>query len=344
MSKDFEQAYRELAEREIPDLWDRIEAGLESRTTPARIQESEAGTAKKQLKKIKWMRFNRYSGIAAAAVCVAVVIPAAVFLWRSGNRAFSDGGSGGARLTEDIDMAAAQNEAMEFIADEAEAVAEESVAAAGESAEAVEESADVAEETAGTADAGQAEEGVQEAATEDMDGGGETDALDELTVKKSEDKALSDKEDASQMRDTADELEEEGGSPDTGAGGIRNNQSQSGGWESAKQEAAIPKAEEEKATDAGEVAKGTVFEKVEIKVTGVENDFDREDGSIPGTFYSVVVWKDGSGKLEEGEELVVDLPAYASYALAKDSVYEVDLVYKGNGIYELDQYHRRVEE
>ena len=34
MSKDFEQAYRELAEREIPDLWDRIEAGLESKSTP----------------------------------------------------------------------------------------------------------------------------------------------------------------------------------------------------------------------------------------------------------------------------------------------------------------------
>ena len=34
MSKDFEQAYKEAAQMEAPDLWDRIEAGLKSKSVP----------------------------------------------------------------------------------------------------------------------------------------------------------------------------------------------------------------------------------------------------------------------------------------------------------------------
>ena len=34
MSKDFEQAYKEAAQTEAPDLWDRIEAGLKSKSVP----------------------------------------------------------------------------------------------------------------------------------------------------------------------------------------------------------------------------------------------------------------------------------------------------------------------
>ena len=52
MSKDFEQAYKEAAQMEAPDLWDRIEAGLKSKSVPEEktdrdIIVSEAKTEKR---------------------------------------------------------------------------------------------------------------------------------------------------------------------------------------------------------------------------------------------------------------------------------------------------------
>lgn len=323
MSKDFEKAYRELAESEIPDLWDRIEAGLESKTTPEMTKEGRAETEgeaieeekeetihetiqevspktdvkEKRYGKRKWARFAKYSGIAAAAVCVAVIIPAAVFLFRSG---LTKGDSGGAAVTEGIDTAASADEAMEFAADEAIGVAAD-------------------------------EEESCETASEEMDAG--AGALDEEVGELAEDKeeeqakdmAVAEMADASQMRDAADELKKE---------------SQS----SVKQESAPQEAGTEGGGAFAEaIIEGTVFEHVEIKVTEAQNDFDREDGSSPGTLYTVIVQKDDSGQLKEGEKLVVDVPAHSSYALVKDGVFEVDLVYKGNGTYGLEECYRRIE-
>lgn len=299
MSKDFEKAYRELAESEIPDLWDRIEAGLESKTTPEQTKESGTGksgeetegnraernqTAGKEIaapdenrrRKIKAMHISRYSGIAAAVVCVAVIIPAAVFLFR--NRP-TEGYSGGAEVTEGIDTAAAADETMEFAAEDAEA-------------------ADEPESC--------------EAAAEEMDAG--TGGLEEADNS------------APQMADEADVLKKESLS-------------------SAKQESAPREAETEETGVFAEAAEeSTVFEHVEIKVTEIEIDFEREDKSPPGTLYTVTVQKDASGGLKEGEELVVDVPAYSSYALVKDGVFEVDLVYKENGTYGLEKCYRQIEE
>ena len=75
MSKDFEQAYKEAAQMEAPDLWDRIEAGLQNKSVPEKNVILEKKDRKKYSRKI----FN-YSGLIAAAVCVAVIIPAAVLL------------------------------------------------------------------------------------------------------------------------------------------------------------------------------------------------------------------------------------------------------------------------
>ncbi|MDE7444120.1 MAG: hypothetical protein K2N15_00165 [Lachnospiraceae bacterium] len=74
MNKDFEQAYRELAQSEIPDLWDRIEAGLSEKSTPEKEQE------KKQEK--KRIYFGRYAGMAAAVLCAALIVPAVLFMGR----------------------------------------------------------------------------------------------------------------------------------------------------------------------------------------------------------------------------------------------------------------------
>ena len=99
MSKDFEQAYKEAAQMEAPDLWDRIEAGLKSKSVPEEktdrdIIVSEAKTEKESVsgeeapeKKadrrrmpVNFPYLKRYSGVIAAAVCVAVILPAMALL------------------------------------------------------------------------------------------------------------------------------------------------------------------------------------------------------------------------------------------------------------------------
>ncbi|MBD5548817.1 MAG: hypothetical protein HDQ97_15785 [Lachnospiraceae bacterium] len=72
MNKDFEQAYRELAQNEIPDLWDRIEAGISEKSTPEK--EQEKNQEKKQI------YFGRYAGMAAAVLCAVLIVPAVLFM------------------------------------------------------------------------------------------------------------------------------------------------------------------------------------------------------------------------------------------------------------------------
>ena len=296
MSKDFEQAYRELAEREIPDLWDRIEAGLESKSTPEDGKEKiedvrndirddiEAGEVSSRMpEKKKGKRFpvSRYSKMAAAAVCVAVVLPAAVFLFRTGAGGLGYGSASGTEGIEDIDMAAAASGETGFA--EAEAADAPAEAAAD----------DVADSAAG-----QTTECADEAAEEEMDAGA-----------------------GSPLQDQSDSLSAQ------------------------KQEAAMMGSREEGSGNlSSEAAEGTVFEHVEIMVTEEENDIEKTDGSFPGTFYMVTVQRDAAGGLKEGQELVVELPAYYSFVLAKDSVYEVDLIFQEDGTYLLEGYHRQVGE
>lgn len=296
MSKDFEQAYRELAEREIPDLWDRIEAGLESKSTPEDgkekiedvrndirddIEAGEVSSRMSEKKKGKRFPVSRYSKMAAAAVCVAVVLPAAVFLFRTGAGGLGYGSASGTEGIEDIDMAAAASGETGFA--EAEAADAPAEAAAD----------DVADSAAG-----QTTECADEAAEEEMDAGA-----------------------GSPLQDQSDSLSAQ------------------------KQEAAMMGSREEGSGNlSSEAAEGTVFEHVEIMVTEEENDFEKTDGSFPGTFYMVTVQRDAAGGLKEGQELVVELPAYYSFVLAKDSVYEVDLIFQEDGTYLLEGYHRQVGE
>lgn len=78
MNRDFEKEYIELAQNEIPDLWDRIEAGLTEKSVP------ETEEADKPKKIIYW---KRYAGLAAAVLCAAVVLPAFVLTRRMGSSA-----------------------------------------------------------------------------------------------------------------------------------------------------------------------------------------------------------------------------------------------------------------
>lgn len=65
MSKDLEKEYRALVNSEAPDLWARIEVGLEEKTVRSHPEKSI---------KRKW-HFKMWAGLAAACVCVALSIP-----------------------------------------------------------------------------------------------------------------------------------------------------------------------------------------------------------------------------------------------------------------------------
>ena len=56
MSKDLEKEYKALMDSEAPNLWARIEAGLEEKEKPAGR---------------KWYRIKLWAGLAAACACAA---------------------------------------------------------------------------------------------------------------------------------------------------------------------------------------------------------------------------------------------------------------------------------
>lgn len=92
MSKNLEREYRALVGSEVPDLWDRIEAGLDDKKTdskknapetdfPKADSQSERACAKK-------VNFKAWAGLAAACVCVALIVPAVartMILWGGGS-------------------------------------------------------------------------------------------------------------------------------------------------------------------------------------------------------------------------------------------------------------------
>lgn len=99
MSKQFEDQYRQLAENETPDLWNRIEAGLNDKIRPSasaptdQPANSPNGTpaAEPAAPPPSRPAFNRklrkharrYLSLAAALVCAVIIIPAALHAVRT---------------------------------------------------------------------------------------------------------------------------------------------------------------------------------------------------------------------------------------------------------------------
>jgi len=79
MERDFEQEFRELKQNEIPDLWNRIEAGLSEKN------DSQKGTIKKRSVWGKW------GMLIAACACAVMVLPAVSLLIR--NKSYSGSAS-----------------------------------------------------------------------------------------------------------------------------------------------------------------------------------------------------------------------------------------------------------
>ena len=89
MERDFKQEFIELKQNEIPDLWNRIEAGLSEKKVTASVPEK----AESSFKKINW---RRWGTLAAACLCVVIIIPAISLIIRNNESpSFSGGQSDG---------------------------------------------------------------------------------------------------------------------------------------------------------------------------------------------------------------------------------------------------------
>lgn len=138
MSKNFEEEYKALANEELPDLWNRIEAGLTPKNT-ALLEEKADKQIIKGKKVISF--FYKYRTAVAAAVCAVVIIPAVIVLGRTGR----------SKSWESADESAPADMNYSVARDEAAAVAEEA---------AEEVMDDSAEETADFAAGERAEGGI----------------------------------------------------------------------------------------------------------------------------------------------------------------------------------------
>lgn len=83
MSRDLEREYRGLVNSDVPDLWTRIEAGLEEKNTAPgeaktdiRMTDFQASGSRVENVRGKRARFRIWAGIAAACACVALIVPA----------------------------------------------------------------------------------------------------------------------------------------------------------------------------------------------------------------------------------------------------------------------------
>lgn len=82
MSKRLEEEYRQMVNDQVPDLWNRIEAGLKEKNSPP-VQAVKA--AAKPKKKVIFRILPWAGGVAAAALIFILVIPAIVSMTRKGN-------------------------------------------------------------------------------------------------------------------------------------------------------------------------------------------------------------------------------------------------------------------
>ena len=117
MNKDFEKEYLEYSAKDTPDLWSRIEAGIDELENENSNVIPITAKPKKSIK--------RYAGLIAAAACVVIAIPAIVLISKGGGANYS-----AAPAAETANFAAAtSNDACEAAACD-EAIYEEAEAPA----------------------------------------------------------------------------------------------------------------------------------------------------------------------------------------------------------------------
>ena len=122
MKKDFEKAYKELANTEVPDLWDRIEAGLSEKSAPAETKAEKNKKTAPVNKKTKIAVFMRkYSALAAAIVSAIILIPTMIVMKKSDSKFMSESAYDEKAVAEEAGAASMMTEEASV---ETEAVAE----------------------------------------------------------------------------------------------------------------------------------------------------------------------------------------------------------------------------
>lgn len=93
MSRDLKQEYEEMLDQEIPDLWSRIEPRLADKKETQNAEQKEKTMPKRRIKR---STIAVLGSLAAACVCLAIILPA----WRGNQKGFasdqmmvSDGGT-----------------------------------------------------------------------------------------------------------------------------------------------------------------------------------------------------------------------------------------------------------
>ncbi len=317
MSKVFEQAYKEFAQADVPDLWDRIEAGLSEKSTPAAlhidgneeaIQDatnvvSEKNKVQKNNKVLLFMR--KYSAVAAAIVCVAILIPAISLMGRLG--------IGGSKSEVAMEMAA-------------EAPAAEAPAEIYEEAVAEEAPAEMIDEYV------YAETASMEETVEDYE-----EALDEAYAY--EEAAVAEETEQAINNVITEAAETEEAVTEAAEKEVR------GDSEEKKQATAVAG----KYSLLEKCPEGTVVRDVQIKVKEISEHtrlFEETDREEWGCIYTAEVQKHPHGLLTEGEEIDIFISGYSSIALIKDGVFKLDLESFAEGencYFVIKKYHMQLE-
>lgn len=309
MSKVFEDAYKEFAAADVPDLWDRIEAGLTEKSAPV------IADPKKPAKIVTFMK--RYATTAAALVCVAVLIPAIMLVGKfglGGNKAES----------------AAYEAAPMEMAYEAEAPA----------AEAPE--AEMYEEAA--AEMFAEEEMYEEAAAETVaeEAAAAEDAEADLfhAVEAASKTELYDEEEMVEEAEAAPEAEaEEEPKLEESAPAEADDAKKSAGEEAASKEGLVVE----------DAAEGLFYGNVKLKVienSEMERFFEGTEKETFGYICRMTVLEDPEGLLQEGEELQIFVSALSSFYYVEDGVFILDLEAfdtEEGRYYTVKQFHEQIE-
>ncbi len=322
MSKDFEQAYKELAREEAPDLWGRIEAGIDSQSAPEdeahrRGRKSGKGTAgtdigqnrvryaaeggKEEISHKTHRFIRRYSAVAAAIFCVAAILPAAVLLWRGKGSGY---GAPAPAEAEEIleDTGSMEGSVQEAAAEDLDSGPIDETGYAGGG---VEESGQVNSNLRGQPDSGES--------------GADTGAFAEKKAEPVEDKNADMASVQGDQERTESSLQADAGMQQ-GAGSAQAGQP---GTDEDVMEA-----------DTLGLSDGAVLSGITVEVVDAASvHSEQEENGLSGTLYTVVVREDKSGSLKKGSKIQIFVPSHSSQILIKDEVFRITATYNSGQEY-----------
>lgn len=293
MSKNFEQEYKALAENDLPDLWDRIEAGLNSKTITSKSNEAKESIGEAEAEKIQEVitgkksqadhnraifYFSKYKTVVAAAICVIVILPAFLVL-------------GKINTSKSYSTTEAADEALDAAAPMTEAADTAAIAETAEEAAYAEEAP---------------EEGM--AADEAYD-----DSMSDMMASEDNGTAGSDVEAMDDALKDKTELENERASGSAAGGTAEDLKAE----EAEKQQ-----ANESSTKKTSEI----IYQNVTVKVLeGTGEEVTTQKDWFCGMKVEVV--SDPAGELEQGTELTLWVSLTSSVAYVNGKEYELDISY-----------------